>query len=96
MKKSWPFITLTIGLLFSFILAGFSPLKSAGQPTLPLLAALYMSELGMIMTLAGAWLSGRAAWQRIAVKRNTIICIGNLLLAVNLFFIGLKVWPDTL
>ena len=58
MKKSWPYISLTIGLLFSFVLVGFSPLKPDGWPSLPLLAALYMSELGMIMTLVGAWLSG--------------------------------------
>lgn len=95
MKKSWPYISLTVGLLFSFILVGFSPLKPEGLPSLPLLAALYMSELGMIMTLLGAWLSGRDAWQRIALRRNIILAVGNLLLAVNLFFIGLKVWPDT-
>lgn len=95
MKKKWPYISLTVGLLFSLVLAGFSPLKPEGLPSLPLLAALYMSELGMIMTLVGAWLSGRDAYQRIAMQRNTIIAVGNLLLAVNLFLVGLKVWPDT-
>jgi len=94
MKKSLPAIFLVVGLLFSFILLGFSPSKTGGLPSLPLLATLYMSEFGMMITLVGAWLSGRDAYQQIARGKNALICVGNLLLAVNLFFIGLKVWPN--
>lgn len=77
------------------MLIGFSPLKPEGLPSLPLLAALYLSELGTIITLFGAWLSGRDAYHGIRKNRNAMICMGNLLLSVNLFVTGVKVWPDS-
>ena len=96
MKKQLPFITLSVGLLMSIILFVFSPLNPAGTMAMPLLAALFMCEIGLILTLVGAWLSGRVLMNKVAVMQNAALCVGNILLALNLLSISINIWPNNL
>ncbi len=87
---------LSVGMVISILLIVFSPLKPPGTPGIPLLAALFMCEIGLILTLVGAWISGRDLLNKRAILQNSTLLIGNILVALNLLTVSLEIWPDTL
>jgi len=95
MKKSIPWLTLGIGLLFSLMLIRFSPLGTSSGFMLPMLTALLMSELGFIITSIGTGLSVRDVLKQGVKLRPAALLIGNLLLALNFLNHGLSLWSET-
>lgn len=94
MKRSFPWLALGVGLLLSLALLQFSPLNTASRFTMPLLMALLMSEVGFLLTVAGAVISGREILRRNAQLSSVAQLIGNLLLATYFIRLGLALWPE--
>ena len=92
MNKSYPWITLGCGLSFSLILLKFGP-ENADGPRLPLLTALLMSEVGLVITIIGGAICIKEIRQKNAYQKNTLLLLGNLLLAIFFFWLGLELWP---
>jgi len=95
MKKSVPWLTLGIGLVFALILLRFSPLSTGEGFVLPLLTALLMSELGFIITAIGTGISVRDVLQHGVKLRPAALLLGNLLLALNFLNQGLALWAES-
>lgn len=95
MKKSIPWLTLGIGLLFALILLRFSPLSASSGFVLPLLTALLMSELGFIIAAIGAAISVRDVLNQGVKLRFASLFIGNLLLALYFINQGLSLWSES-
>jgi hypothetical protein len=95
MKKSIPWLTLGIGLVFSLILLRFSPLSARSGFILPMLTALLMSELGFIITAIGTGISVRDVLKQGVRLRLVALLIGNLLLALYFVNQGLALWSES-
>ena len=95
MKKSIPWLTLGLGLLFALLLIRFSPLGESNGFVLPLLTALLISEFGFIITAIGAGLSVRDILKLGVKFRLAALFIGNLLLALNFINQGLAFWSES-
>lgn len=95
MKKSIPWLTLGIGLVFALLLLRFSPLSAGSGFVLPLLTALLMSELGFIITAIGTGISVRDVLQQGVKLRQAALLLGNLLLALNFINQGLAHWAES-
>lgn len=95
MKKSIPWLTLGIGLVFALLLLRFNPLSAGAGFVLPLLTALLMSELGFIITAVGTGISVRDVLQHGVKLRPAALLLGNLLLAINFINQGLALWNES-
>ena len=95
MKKSIPWLTLGIGLVFALILLRFSPLSARSGFILPMLTALLMSELGFIITAIGTGISVRDVLKQGVRLRLVALLIGNLLLALYFVNQGLALWSES-
>ena len=93
LKNNYPWITLTVGLAFSMLLMWFGPLNKSAPVTMPLLMALFVAELGFIVSAAGAYMAGRTFIRNRSDRRSLIMALGNALIAVNLAYTGLLIWP---
>jgi hypothetical protein len=93
--KNIPWISLTIGILMSLALYKFSPLTPNGTTVLPMLAALFMSELGALMTVYSVFLGVREM-QKSGIKFQVLaMALGNLLLLLNFAYVGLELWAKS-
>jgi hypothetical protein len=95
MKKSIPWITLGIGLLFALILLRLSPLSASDGFVLPMLTALLMSEVGFIIAAIGAGISARDLLTQGLNLRLTALLIGNFLLALYFINQGFSLWGES-
>lgn len=93
--KNFPWISLSIGILLSLALHQFSPLGSAGQPMLPLLASLFMSEVGAVLTGYAVYLGGRELARAGVRLQGLALLLGNLLLMGNFIYAGLALWAKS-
>ena len=95
MKKSIPWLTLGVGPLLALLILRFSPLSASSGFILPLLTALFMSELGFIFTAIGTGISVRDVVKQGLNLRQAALLIGNLLLALYFLNQGLALWSKT-
>ena len=93
MKISFPWLALGLGLLLSVVLLRFSG-SDGDTHQLPLLAALLMSEFGLLVTAAAA-VMGVYNLSRQGFKQPVVILLilGNLLLAAFFLRTGIALWP---
>jgi hypothetical protein len=95
MKKSFPLLTLGVGLFLALILLRFSPLTAREGFILPLLTALLMSELGFIITIIGTGVSVRDIFKLGIKLRPLALLIGNLLLVLYFINQGFSLWSKS-
>lgn len=92
MKIQFPWITLSIGLVLALALMWLSPLNPASPAQMPLLMALFAAELGFFATAAG-FVASIIRIRRLGRQGGvSAMAIGNLLLAINLFYMGYRLW----
>jgi hypothetical protein len=95
MKKNFPWLSLSIGILLSLALHQFSPLDPQGEAVLPLLASLFMSEVGALMTVYAVFLGVRELVKGGMRFQGLALALGNLLLLLNFAYIGLELWAKS-
>lgn len=92
MKQNFPWISLGSGLVFSFLLLRFGP-QATGNMQMPLLTALFMCEVGLVVTAIGAgmaYMKLRKGWH----MRAAALLTGNALLAAMFLYLGITYWPQ--
>jgi hypothetical protein len=92
-RKVFPFIALGLGLLMALILTMGGALS--GQLIMPLLAALLMSEFGLILNLIGLYLG----FLSLTDARSPVMMVtmlGCVLMAVFFLWLGIQLWPGNL
>lgn len=94
-KNNFPWLTLGVGLVLALVLVWFSPLNRSIPVAMPLLMALFMAELGFLVTAAGAMTAIYKIRSSGMDNRLMVLVAGNLVLAVNLAYVGYVLWPDT-
>ena len=95
MKKSIPWITLGIGLVFALMLLQLSPLSKSDGFVLPMLTALLMSEVGFIIAAIGAGIGLRDLLKQGVNLRLATLLVGNLLLALYFINQGFSLWGES-
>lgn len=94
-KTVFPWIASAIGLVFLAALSFAGATSASGEYALPLLTLLFMSELGVLVTAAGAFV-GLQLWSRqrhrLAFLFPALACAA---LAIALLVIGLALWSTT-
>ena len=93
LKTNISWLALGIGLVFSLALMWFSPLNRSIPVAMPLLMALFMAELGFLVTAAGAVNAIMEIRSSGKGDRLLVLVAGNLLLAANLLYVGYVLWP---
>lgn len=92
MRRSFPWIALAVGLIFSLVLLWNASASPAGNHPLPLLTALLMSEFGCLLTAIAVVFSVRNLSLRGIHTADSLLLLANLVLAVNLLLSGLRLW----
>jgi len=92
MKTHFPWMTLSIGLVLALALMWLSPINPASPVQMPLLMALFAAELGFFATAAG-FVASILRIRKFGKQQGApAMAIGNALLAVNLFYMGYRLW----
>lgn len=93
MKLSFPWIAFGLGLLLSLVLLSYTP-GAGNARTLPLLAALLMTEFGLLVTAIAAVMGVRDLVRR-GIRQPVVFLLiaGNLLLAAYFLRTGFALWP---
>jgi hypothetical protein len=93
MKLSFPWVALGLGLLLSVALLSYTD-GDGGVHALPLLAALLMSEFGLLVTAIAAIIGVRDLIRHGFRQPLVFLLIaGNLLLAIYFLRTGIALWP---
>lgn len=92
MKKNLPMLSLTVGLIFAIILRQFTVLNSDIEQTLPMLASLFMAELGAIVTAYAVFTSVKTLQASGMNYMTLALLIGNALLTLNFIYMGMGLW----
>lgn len=94
-KNNFPWIALTVGLAISLALMWFGPLNRSAPVAMPLLMALFMAELGFVVSAIGAYVAVRAFQENRSNRRMLMMILGNAMIAINLVYTGLVIWPKS-
>lgn len=81
-----------MGLTASLVLLGYVTGNSDSPLQIPLLTALLMSEFCFLVSSIAAGVCVRTLVSQGFNKIHLFLFLGNLVLAVNLLFTGLKIW----
>lgn len=93
--KNFPWISLSVGIVLSLALYKLSPLAPDSKPVLPLLASLFLSELGALMTVYATFLGVRDLLKNRIRFQVLAMALGNLLLLLGFAYIGLELWAKS-
>ena len=93
MQRSFPWLTLGLGLLLALVLLRFGPTTDGGG--MPLLTALLVSEFGFLLTAIAAGICVRDLLRQGMQATGIFLLAGNALLAINFLRAGLAFWPET-
>ena len=89
--KSFPWLAAGIGLALSLVLLNATA-DARTEPLLPPLMLLFISELGFLVTVVGAWLGGRA-WllerAQLTLLSLSLACGG---MALGFLYLGFALW----
>jgi hypothetical protein len=90
-QKTFPWLAAGIGLILALVLLQANSVERS-EPLLPPLMLLFISELGFLVTLLGAW-SGARIW-RAAREQWMLLLISGACVAMSLGFLylGLALW----
>jgi hypothetical protein len=90
-----PALTTAFGLLITIALIAVGATAPRNEQALPLLTLLFMSELGLLITLGGA-LYGIKLWRLQREQRFLLFnAMGGIILAAALLLLGLNLWLTT-
>lgn len=89
-----PILTTAIGILLGITLILTGATAPRGEQALPLLMMLFMSEMGVIVSLGGA-LYGLKLWQKEKKTYLLLNTAAGIALAVAMLIVGLKLWSAT-
>ncbi|MDH5361157.1 MAG: hypothetical protein OEX03_11365 [Gammaproteobacteria bacterium] len=92
MMRNLPWLALGIGLLFALITSVANPLLPSDETPVPLLAILFMTELGALLCLLGVLFSIREQLQRGFLLHGLLTTIGNGLLLAYFANFGMNLW----
>ena len=91
-QNTFPLIASGIGLVLILVLVRSVTGDAGDEPLLPALTLLFISEFGFLVTIAGAWVGGRA-W---LMERNQhgilLAALACLALALAFLYLGLSLW----
>ena len=92
MMKNLPWLSLGIGLFLALITVVANPLMPGGDTPIPLLAILFMAELGALLCLVAVVVSIREQSQRGFLLHGLLTTIGNGLLLAYFANFGMNLW----
>lgn len=93
--RNFPWISLSIGILLSLALFKLSPLLPDSKPVLPMLASLFISELGALMTAYASYLGVMELKNNGIRFQVLVIALGNMLLLLGFVYSGLELWAKS-
>jgi len=82
-------------LAIALALMLFGPLNRSATVAMPLLMAVFIAGSGFVVTAIGAYVAVKAYQENRSSKRLRMLILGNALIAVNLAYAGLRIWPKT-
>jgi hypothetical protein len=91
-RESFPVVALALGVLLQLLLFRFGRYGS-GEPALPLLTLLLISEFGLIMTGIGAYMGARGMFRTGFRPLTAVVTLGCGVLAIRFLILGLGYWP---
>ena len=92
-KTYFSIIATALGLLLLALLLKSAPLVAGGEPRLPLLTMLIVSEFGFIVTAIGAFTGIKTvllAGKNKYIIASTFCCAA---MSIKFFVIGFSYWP---
>lgn len=92
MMRHIPWLALGIGLVLALITVVANPLSPSGETPVPLLAILFMTELGALLCLVAVLFSIREQLQRGFLLHGLLTTIGNGLLLAYFANFGMNLW----
>jgi len=92
MMKNLPWLSLGIGLFLALITVVANPLMPGADTPIPLLAILFMAELGALLCLVAVVVSIREQSQRGFLLHGLLTTIGNGLLLAYFANFGMNLW----
>jgi hypothetical protein len=93
-KHRYPWIAMLIGLILLTALLAAGAASGSGEYSLPLLTMLFMSELGMLVSGAGAFVGGQLWLARRSDSAMLFAALVSAVLAIGLLVLGLVLWSS--
>lgn len=90
--KNLPWIGLGIGLFLALITVVANPLAADAENTIPVLAIMFMTELGAVLCLLAVVVSIREQLERGFLLHGLLTTIGNGLLLAYFVNFGMNLW----
>lgn len=94
MKIKFPYIALSVGLIFSLAIMKGSQLNEDGTTLLPLFTLLIICEISFFITTIGAYISAMQLLKDRFTLSSLLICIACILLALQFLISGIRLWPN--
>jgi hypothetical protein len=92
-RERFPWVALGVGLILAAVLVQSGATEPATENALPLLTLLLISELGFLVTAAGALAGTLAAVREGIVPSRALAALGCAVLAVAFLIVGIGLWP---
>ncbi|MDH5182434.1 MAG: hypothetical protein OEX12_00970 [Gammaproteobacteria bacterium] len=92
MMKNLPWLSLGIGLFLALLTMLANPLPPGGETAIPLLAILFMTELGALLCLVAVLVSIREQLNRGFQLHGLLTTVGNGLLLAYFLNFGMNLW----
>ncbi len=89
-KAAFPIIALFIGIFIQLVL--MTAVSASGEPVMPLLTLLLMTEFGVILTAIGTFMGGRLLLKNGFNIRLALATLGCVALAIILGLEGIDLW----
>lgn len=94
-KTTFPWIAVTIGLFLIIGLYFAGAIPPSGEYAAPLLAMLFMSELGAIVSAAGAYTALRNWLDHRTQMLSLLLALVSAVLAIALLSTGVALWQHS-
>lgn len=91
-STQFPWITLSIGLITALALMWSGPINPASRFQISQPTAMLLVSLGGLSTVAGVFVAIKRIRQQDRSSKLATIAGGNALLAVNLIYMGYRLW----
>jgi len=95
MKFNIPGVAAAIGLLLFLLLARTSLFSNGGEPTLPLLTLLFISEFGFLLTGIGGFISAKRVIGGDRKPAALLLTLACGVLSVAFLAFGLTLWQSS-
>ena len=92
-KMPFSFIAITLGIILLILLINAAPDVSGGEPRLPLLTMLIISEFGFVVNAIGAFTAIKKIIDNGMDQLMVAACICCTALSVKFLLVGISYWP---